>query len=68
MKILSHINNKRFIVKHKNKYFLISTEKKQIFEVDDPNKIYRQGFWKEYNGTLSKENKNIIESLLNLSQ
>lgn len=64
MKIISHINEIRFIVKEKGKCYLISIPKRQIFEIEDPNEIFRQGYWKEFKGDLDNEKKNIINDLI----
>ena len=69
MKILSHINESKFIIKQNNKYFLVSLIKNEAIEIEDPNEIYRQGYWEKFNDNLSdKKNKKINELIKNSLQ
>lgn len=64
MKILAHINNLRFILKENNKFYLVSIPKKQIFMIENPDMIYRQGYWEPFKGKLEKEKREAIASLI----
>lgn len=69
MKILSHINESKFIIKQNNKYFLVSLIKNEAIEIEDPNEIYRQGYWEKFNDNLSdKKIKKINELIKNSLQ
>ena len=64
MKILAHVNKVRFIVKEKKKFYLISLTKEQVFEIEDPNEIYRQGYWAKYNNELNDQEIKELEKIL----
>lgn len=66
MKVLAHINMILFMVEAGNKYYKISTLEKTVSEVEDPEEIYRQGYWEEFKGELDEEKESIIRSLLRI--
>ena len=65
MEIVAISGENRFIVKLNNTYYLVTTRTKKIMKIEDPNDLYRQGYWKEFKGRLDDERRSIIRSLLN---
>lgn len=64
MKIIAFVGKERFIVKEKEKHYLISTSKKTIVEIENPDDLYRSGYWSKYTGGIDHEREEIIISLL----
>ena len=68
MTILAHVNNSRFMVQENNKYYLVTISEykgNEIYIIDNPYSIYRQGYWEEFVGKPSEAIRKIIEELLN---
>lgn len=65
MKILYHINNKRFIVRYHDKHYIVSIPKKEVQEIIDVSvqSILRQGYWKNA-ADIDDDVKRVVTSLV----
>lgn len=65
MKVLASSGKNRFMVKSHNKFYIVALRSKKVMKLEDPEAIYRQGYWEAFKGKLDKSTEEAINDLLN---